>query len=270
MNTERKDFINHDFHIHTKLSLCADRGAEAKLYIEKARELGLKKIGFANHFWDEKIPANEEFYEIQNFKHNIVLREELKKLDKSGVEVYFGFEGEYHPVYGVAITPEIAEQLDFLIVSNSHTHKIMDPALYEPYEKHAQFMAKAYNNILDSDISKYVTAIAHPFEAVCCPYNRQVLFNLVSDDTYKALFTKTAEKGIAVEINTSPFGKITEENFENYNELKMFDIAKKEGCKFIFGSDAHSNRAHENYLYLTNFLSERIGLDEKDIIEFAR
>ncbi len=262
--------INHDFHIHTKLSLCADREAEAKRYIEKAKKIGLKKIGFANHFWDEKIPANEEFYEIQTFKYNLALKEELERLDKSGVEVYFGLEGEYHPVYGVAITPETAEQLDFLIVSNSHTHKTMDPSLYKPYEKHAQFMAEAYNNILDSDISKYILAIAHPFEAVCCPYDKQLLFGLVSDDTYKALFTKTAEKGIAVEINTSTFGKITAENIEKYNEFKMFDIAKKCGCKFIFGSDAHSNRDHDNYLYLTDLLSERIGLTEKDIIEFAR
>ena len=265
-----KNSIKHDFHIHTNLSLCADREASAKRYIEKAVEIGLNKIGFANHFWDEKIPAINEFYEIQTFKHNIELKKELASIELNNIDVYFGLEGEYHPVYGVAITPQIAEQLDFLIVSNSHTHMTMNPSYYDSYEKHAQFMVDAYNNILNCDVSKYILAIAHPFEAVCCPYNNQILFDLISDDTFKQLFTKTAEKGIAVEINIACLGNVTHDNINTYKQLRMFEIAKKCGCKFIFGSDAHSNNEHDTYLQKANLVFHTLGLNQADLADFAR
>ena len=41
--------INHDFHIHTNLWLCAAETLTAEHYINKAKELGLNKIGFTNH-----------------------------------------------------------------------------------------------------------------------------------------------------------------------------------------------------------------------------
>ena len=47
-------FIDHDMHIHTHYSPCADATATAEHYIQKAHELGLKKIGFADHMWGQR------------------------------------------------------------------------------------------------------------------------------------------------------------------------------------------------------------------------
>lgn len=95
--------INHDFHIHTNLSLCAAETVTAEHYINKAKELGLNKIGFANHMWDENIqPFLNRSYKIQTVPYNLELRDELKTLDKQGIKVYFGAEAEFHPIYGVA------------------------------------------------------------------------------------------------------------------------------------------------------------------------
>ena len=75
--------INHDFHIHTNLSLCAKKDATAEHYINKAVELGLNKIGFSNHFWDSKIqPVLNDWYKPQNLEYNLQLKEELKDIDK--------------------------------------------------------------------------------------------------------------------------------------------------------------------------------------------
>lgn len=82
--------------------------------------------------------------------------------------------------------------------------------------------------------------MAHPFDAVCCPYDIQVLYKMIPDDVFKELFDATAEKGIAVEINTSCFKGITKENFEQFGAMRMFRIAREMGCKFTFGSDSHS------------------------------
>ena len=263
--------VNHDFRIHTNLSLCATETVNAEHYINKAKELGLNKIGFANHMWDENIqPFLNRSYKIQNIRYNLELKDELKALDKKGLEVYFGAEAEFHPVYGVALTEENAEKFDYIIVSNSHTHMTMDKSLYKPYEKHAEFMIEAYKKILASPVSKYLLSIAHPFYAVCCPYDLQILYKLISDDVYKELFDATAKKGIAVEINTHCFEGITRENIEQFGEIRMFRIAHEMGCKFTFGSDAHSEKDHDRYLYTAQMLIDCLGIKEDDLAERVR
>ena len=149
--------INHDFHIHTNLSLCAAETVTAEHYINKAKELGLNKIGFTNHMWDENIqPFLNRSYKIQTVPYNLELRDELKTLDKQGIKVYFGAEAEFHPIYGVALTEENAEKFDYIIVPNSHTHMTMDKSLYKPYEKHAEFMVEAYEKIIGSAVSRHI------------------------------------------------------------------------------------------------------------------
>ncbi len=259
--------INHDFHIHTNLSLCAKKDATAEHYINKAVELGLNKIGFSNHFWDSKIqPVLNDWYKPQNLEYNLQLKEELKDIDKKGITVYFGAEAEFHPIYGVAMTEEAAEKFDYIIVPNSHTHMTMDKTLYSPYQKHADFMTDAYRKILNSPTARYITAMAHPFDAVCCPYDRQVLYKIIPDDVFKELFTATAEKGIAVEINAACFKGITAENIEQFGAMRMFCIARDMGCKFIFGSDSHSVNGHDNYLHTQQTIADFLELSENNML----
>ncbi len=262
---------DHDFHVHTNLSLCADKSATAENYIDTAAKLGLKKIGFTNHMWDENIqPVLNDYYKVQTVPYNLALGEELKNLDKKGIKVSLGAEAEYHPVYGVALTEENAEKFDYIIVSNSHTHMTMNRSLYKPYEKHAEYMVEAYRKILNSAVSRHILSVAHPFDAVCCPYDRQILYKLVSDDVFKELFDATAEKGIAIEINTACFKNITAENFEQFGAVRMFRIAKDMGCKFVFGSDYHSQSGLDGYTDVAQLFINGLELTENDIAKAAR
>lgn len=263
--------IEHDFHIHTGLSLCASEDVTAQQYLDNARKLGLKKIGFANHMWDETIkPPLNRSYKIQTIPYNLEIMDELAPLDKSGLEVFVGAEAEFHPEYGVALTEENAEKFDFIIVPNSHTHMTMDKSLYEPYSKHLDFMIEAYRKIINSKVSRYITAIAHPFDAVCCPYDNRELYKMISDDCFKELFSQTAEKNIAIEFNTSSLKDLTLQNAEYNVKLRMFKIAKSEGCKFTFGSDAHSVKGQENYNDICNTVVEILGLKSEDLAEIVR
>ncbi len=265
--------INHDFHIHTDLSICANETATLENYIRIAGDLGLKKIGIANHFWDSEIDGAFDFYKIQDFEHISKLRPEIEKNSSNSLKIYFGTEAEYDPKHrDVSVTEEVAEQLDFLIVPNSHTHITMPKEFYEPYEKHIEYMIQAYEDIINSKVSKYITAVAHPFCAVCCPYDREQLINIISDDTFKRLFEKTANKGIAFELNVDYMAKF-KKSYEEIAEaahMRMFRLAKESGCKFIFGSDAHSTTEHQTYEYLTKTFVELLGLKEDDIAEIAR
>ncbi len=262
--------IKHDFHIHTDLSLCANETATLSNYLEIAKNLDLKKLGFADHFWDEKIDGANGFYQPQNFEHICELKKEIAKTPHDGIEIYFGCETEYDPYHrGVAITEERAEQMDFIIVPNSHTHMMMPKDFYEPYQKHVDFMIQAYEDIINSNVSRYITAMAHPFEAVCCPYPNSILIDMITDDQFKRLFDKTAEKGIAIEINVASMMKKTTDEIEKCSQIRLFRLAKECGCKFTFGSDAHSNTAHDTY-HNADFVAKLLDLTENDLADIVK
>ena len=61
---EKRD-ITHDFHIHTSLSFCAKESATIDAYVKIAKNIGLKKIGISNHFWDSKIPRIDTYYKTK-------------------------------------------------------------------------------------------------------------------------------------------------------------------------------------------------------------
>ncbi len=268
--------INHDFHIHTVYSNDTDKTATVENYVGLAKEIGMKKLGFAEHFWDEKIEGAFEFYKPLTFEHLLPSKEIIKACKDESVKVYFGCEVEYNPkILGPAITEEIAEQFDFITVPHSHSHETMPTEYYQSPQKHLDFILDAYYNILDSNISKYITSMAHPFCMVRrSPHSRKMLLGMTSDDTLKRMFDKTAQKGIAIEINTSDVMTDFSEfpTLENINEsslMGMYRIAKECGCRFIFGSDSHS-LVHLKIGLVGTVIAEALGLTEDDIANIAR
>ena len=272
--------ITHDFHLHTYLSLCApDKTGTVKNYVDEAKRQGIKKLGLADHFWGskpgdpkyyEKVNMNpESYYLIQNFEHISKKRSEMENEKANGVKLYFGCEAEYDPFcHGPAVSLELAEQFDFITVTNSHTHMMMPKSCYFPYQKHIEFMITAYEDIINSNVSRYITSIAHPFEAVACPYGYDLLMNMISDDEFKRLFDKTAQKGIAIEINTANMIKKPDWKLEISQKTRMLRLAKECGCKFIFGSDAHILSEFEAYSDV-NRIAEFLDICENDIADIA-
>jgi len=268
--------IDHDFHIHTGLSSCArdKENATVKKYLENAEKYGLKKLGFADHLWDGAIEGAPRWYETQNVPHVMQLKTELERLKTERkvpeMQLYLGCEAEYDPIHhGVALTEENAELFDFVIVPNSHTHIVMPKNFYEPYQRHADFMLQAYEDILNSKVSRYITAIAHPFQAIKCPYPYGELIDLITDNQFKRLFDRTAEKGIAIEINMSGVSRRTNEEILQLPQIRLFRLAKACGCKFVFGSDSHANDRHSLY-YKAEFVADLLELKTTDIAEIAR
>lgn len=264
--------IRHDFHVHTVYSNDTDKAATVENYVSLAKEIGIKKLGFAEHFWDEKIEGAFEFYKPLGFEHLLPSKEIIKSVKDDSIKLYFGCEVEYNPkISGPAITEETAEKFDFISVPHSHSHETMPTEYYQNPEKHLNFILEAYDNILESNISKYITFMAHPFCFVRCPYPRSVLIDMVSDDTLKRIFDKTAQKDIAIEINTScVFTKgITNENIHESDLMRIFKIAKECGCKFIFGSDSHCI-PHLKRVLEAGVIAEVLGLEDSDIANIAR
>ncbi len=262
-------FISHDMHIHTHFSPCADNTATAEHYIKKARELGLKKIGFSDHMWDSAVECTIPDYRPLTFERISQIRGEVAQLDTSGIEILFGCETECDKFGTVAISEEVAASLDFLIAPQAHTHLTMPKEFYEPYRKHAEFMLERFYNIVESPVSKYVTTIPHPFAAVACPYDNRELIRLITDKEFSDCFRAAKEKNIAIEINASVFAKKTLGEISKDAMIHMFEIAKTVGCKFVFGSDSHRSTGHDSF-YKNYVIASLLELKPEDIAEFAR
>ena len=277
--------VTHDFHIHTHLSLCSGKnGGTLAQYLGSAKEQGLKTLGFADHFWDagvgfDSLYINSKnvsdvpyYYQTQNFEHVSELKREIESTDTGDIKVLFGVEAEYDPVnHGIAVTEAVAEQLDFIIVPNSHTHMMMDVKYYETYELHRDYMIRALEEIATCRMSKYVKSIAHPFNPVQTSLADEIeILKITSDDMFKKVFSLCAEKGIALEINTSTMRSLYGNTSNTGEQERMFAIAKACGCRFSFGSDAHTLSGHAHHSEMSAFCVEKLGLCESDIADFVK
>ena len=268
--------IDHDFHIHTTLSLCAhDETATVENYVRRAKRMGLRKLGFSNHMWDSAVScAPNDFYKVQDCAHVAQLRREIDRYNaEDDVDLYFGCEVEYDPARrDIALTERAAQAFDYILVPNSHTHMMMPKESYEPKSRHAQFMFDAFVDIATSPLAKYVTAMAHPFSAVACPYDQRLLYPLISDEQYREAFSLARESDIAIELNLSCYTGFGIREIVQDPSIRMFRIAKECGCKFLFGSDAHSAAACASLddWWIGYVLAELLELKEADIAEIAR
>jgi histidinol phosphatase-like PHP family hydrolase len=265
--------ITSDLHLHTQLSSCATPEATLENYVPVLKATGIRRVAVTDHLWDDDPQYARRWYLPQNYEHILQNKERIAAVDAQGIEFLFGAEAEYnYALRRPAVTEEHAEQMDVLLVPNSHTHLAMPKDFYEPYEKHAQFMVDAFLDIVNSPVGKYVTAIPHPFSAVCCPYDRNLLLSLISDDQFKRCFDAAAEKGIALEINPNMFALSANRPLEAiYNDpfVRMYRIAKACGCRFTFGADAHNASSHANF-HMAYVLAAILDIQQEDLHPLAR
>lgn len=274
--------LEHNFHLHTTVSFCADKSATVKNYFDKFRKSRIKKVAFTDHFWDCKYaePYNEWIVQY-DFPYLERIKKEIENEGEVPFKVYFGCEVEYDASRGgVILTEETAEKFDFITVPNSHTHHFLTADELADPVKTAEGMYRAYEDILNSSVSRYIDSIAHPFMAIKTPYDRNEIFKFISDERFLCLFDKTAEKGIAVEVNLSVFKNVTEDgtsvmmtNAEEVSETpyaKMIMLAKKAGCKLIFGTDAHGIEEYDKLSAPFAAVHEVLEIKNEDIADIAK
>ena len=235
--------ITSDVHIHTGLSSCADRSATFRGYVEKAKETGLKALGFADHLWDSAIPGASNWYAPQNVEHVLKLKEELpESRELDGIKLLFGCETEF--AYGgkLCLAEENFEHFDFVLVPHSHTHmNLVAPRELIPDEKsHAKLLMESFMLLVTHPLAKRMMSVAHPF----VPGTKYDIYNLVQSyipDSYLyEAFSAAKESGIAIEMNGSCLIYMPSEQIPSCEYVRIYSIAKECGCKFTYGSDSHN------------------------------
>ena len=219
--------------------------------------------------WDAAVPCTIPDYKPLTYEYISGFKAEIAKENTEGISVLFGCETEIDKDGNIGISEELASKLDFLIVPQSHTHLTMPKEFYEPYRKHADYMLDRFYDIVESPLSKYITTIPHPFDAVGCPYDNREILPLITDKEFTDCFSVAKEKNIAIEINAGAFDSKTIGNIKSDPMIHMFRLAKNVGCKFVFGSDSHSCTGHDRFA--KNYvIANLLELTDNDIADFAK
>ena len=260
-----KYIFDNDLHIHSKLSLCSGNPEQTpERILQYAKENGVKTLCLTDHFWDETVPGASGWYAKQNSTW-ISAWGEMPKDDE--VRFLFGVETDMDKFMTVGMAKENYDKYDFVVIPTTHLH-MMDFTLNpedNSIESRAELWVKRLDALLSKDIPFHKIGIAH----LACRLIKGGLddsayvkiLDLIQDEDMERLFTKAAKLGCGIELNQSDMSlRVGEEE----SVLRMFRIAKKCGCKFYCGSDAHSPGYFDNTKRIMERAIDLLELTEDD------
>ena len=262
---------DHDLHIHTNISPCAsDPEQTPSRLLKYAEDNGLRTICVTDHYWDETVGsgASLQWYLRQD---TAKIKEALPLPKKDGIRFMFGAECEMDTGSRIGVGREMAEELEFIIVPINHLHltSITSRGDETPRER-AEMLVHRFDALLDSGLPMKKVGLAHFTDGLVYTAGTSYdVLSLIPESEYRRLFGLAAKAGMGIELNM-PASK---PGFGWYNdsfELGIYMIAREMGCKFYFGSDAHTVKG----LLAAKEKAERtidlLHLTEDDKFELAR
>ncbi len=138
----------------------------------------------------------------------------------------------------------------------------------------ARFLVDSFNSLMaNSEFQKIAsavpTAVAHPFTP--CGFPKEVqrrMINLIPDDELTKCFKSAKSLGVAIEVNTGAL-KFPDNNWAEEPMLRVMKLALATGCKFTFGTDAHSLKGLDAIRMADSF-SEAAGICESNLADFVK
>ena len=260
--------IDHDYHIHSQLSECSSHPEQTTENILKyAKQNNLKRICLTDHFWDEIVGNPSEWYAPQDFAH---ICKALPLPQDDEVEFLFGCETDFDKLFRVGVSKERLDKFDFIIIPTTHLH--MPNFTYYEEDSSPESKAKLWTlrleKLFELDLPWHKIGLAHLATPLITPTSREdylKTLDLIPSDEMERVFGKAAELGVGIEINRDDM------NFSDAEAdtvLRMFRIAKAQGCKFYLGSDAHNPKGFEITMGLFNRGIDWLELTEDDKFKF--
>lgn len=227
--------FDNDLHIHSQLSLCSkDPEQTPEAILRYALGNNLKTVCITDHYWDENVPGASNWYARQDYAH---IAQALPLPQADGVRFLFGCETDLREDLTLGVSPAVYDKFDFIIIPTTHLH--MDGFTCrgdESAEERAKLWVSRFDAVLNMDLPFHKVGIAHLTCHLIYPDHYLETLACLTENDYAPLFRKAASLGVGIELNFSA-DSVTEDNKDIL--LLPYRVAKTEGCKFYFGSDAH-------------------------------
>lgn len=269
---------DNDLHIHSNLSTCSrDPEQTPDRILQYAKENNLKTIVLTDHCWNHSAMLSEawrneqdplharlvHWYRPQDLSH---VRQALPLPQTDGIEFLFGVEAEMHKTGLVGMNREDFDALDFIVISTTHFH-MRGFTISEEDASSPAGRANAWLHRLDTlfamDLPFQKIGLAHLTCGHIAPDRNEFLqvLNLLPSDRLAEVFCKAAELGVGIELNSGDM-KFAPEEAETV--LRIYRIAKEQGCKFYMGSDAHHPSNFEKVKEIYERAIDMLELKEDD------
>lgn len=256
--------IDHDYHIHSRLSPCAGRPPEqsAENILAYGKRMGMKDLIITDHFWDaENIPPMENSW-FKRYGYPYI-EQILPFPEDADCRMHLGCEVDMDLSFRIGLSDKLYDKLAFIIVATSHLHA---PGWTLPVDNisvadRAALYMERNHKLLDADMPFHKVGIAH-FTTELISSNSDGtgvdIINHITDAEYREMFSRAAAKGVGIELNMS-----LSEVADTAN-LRPYRIAKECGCKFYLGSDAHVLRNFDNARARFEAMINALELTEDD------
>lgn len=256
--------IDHDYHLHSHLSLCSgDPQQTGQAILEYAEKLGMTSLVLTDHYWDENVPGASGWYQQQDFAH---ISQALPLPQGEKTKFFFGCETDMDKFFTLGVSRPVMDKFDFIVVPTTHLHMTgftIDPE-DDPVERRKELYIQRMDKLLDMDLPFEKIGIAHLTCSLMAPGDDRhlPLIDSITDEEFSGLFSKAAKRGCGIELNGSDM------DFRNDREaeqiLRPYRIAKKEGCKFYLGSDAHTRKGLTRMEMVFAKAVDALELEESD------
>ena len=256
--------IDHDLHCHSQLSLCSrDPEQTPAAILARAKAHGYTVQCVTDHLWDSAVPGASPWYAPQDIEY---VRKSLPLPEDDQVRMVFGCETEFLGGTHLGIAPEHYDLFDFIVIPPNHFHMVdfVRPACYDTEEKIAGLLVERLEEISRLDLPWHKVGIAH---MTCHLTFREgdvyKVFRLVDERRYRDVMRTFARLGAGIELNASEFALGWREHEED--ALRLYRLAKEEGCRFYLASDAHHPNALEFVAERMPEAVELLGLTEEHL-----
>lgn len=261
--------VDHDLHCHSGLSACSrDPEQTPQSIFQHAKDHGYTMVCITDHLWDDAVPGASRWYAPQTIEH---VKQGLPYPKDDQVRMVFGCETEYCGGGKLGLHPDHFDEFDFIVIPPNHFHMkdFTRPSSYDTEEKIADLMVERLEELAQMDLPWHKVGIAHLNAGlIFLEGSAEKVFALVDETRFRAVMRIFSQKGAGIEINTSCFP----ENWREYEDahLRMFRMAKEEGCKFYLASDAHHPEGLNSVHDLGPLVCELLGLEKEDQFVPAR
>lgn len=259
--------IDNDLHIHSMLSICSGEPEQnARNILKYAKKYNIKTICLTDHYWDERVPLNTAvnwWYEKQNHGY---ISQSLPLPEDDSVNFLFGCEADMDSDNRIGVSPSRYDDFDFIIVSTTHFHHMTGPKWENPTPTElATHWVERFEAVLNSELPFGKVGIAHLTCELITKTSEEYfeVLSSLSDEKLNELFKKASKKGLGIELN---FGsKLFEYNSEELEKvMRIYKIAKSQGCKFYLGSDAHHPKDFDGVIKRFEKIIDILELTEDD------
>lgn len=253
----------HDLHAHSGLSSCSsDPGMTARAMLDHAVAHSYSVQCVTDHFWDELVPGASDWYKPQGLAH---VQRNLPLPQDDRVKMVFGCETEFVGGKTLGIHPSHYEDFGFIAIPPNHFHMkgFVRPASCNTEEKAADLLVERLEELSLLDLPWHKVGIAHLTTGlVFTEGDPKLVFRLVDERRFRAVMRAFARLGAGIELNMGTFAPGWQDGPDD--TLRLYRLAKDEGCRFYLASDAHHPAQLDMVPERAGAVVEALGLTEGD------